>query len=150
MNDLLTVTNTIPSTSPGANAYLMEQAIEMSNHPEQVFDPPIEHWITDGIYYRATAIPPYSVIVSCMIKPPTDIVVVGNCLVTVGDHVEHLLGMRHIKASPNRRVAYKSLDGDVFILMYFKTKASTVEEAEKEMTDEVILLTNHRKDLEKE
>lgn len=146
MNDLSTET-TIPPTTKEANDYLVDKACEMIEH-EEVYVP-IEHWIDDGIYYRATYMPPFTVSVSCMIKIPTTIIVVGNCLVTVGDHVEHLLGIKHIKASANRRVAYKSLDGGVFILMYFKTSATTVEEAEHEMTDEFNLLTNHREELAK-
>lgn len=145
MNDL-SAELTIQETTKEANDYLVNKACEMIE--QENVEVPIEHWIDDGVYYRATYLQPGTVIVSSMMKVPTTIVVVGNCLVTVGDHVEHLLGMKHIKASANRRVAYRSLDGGVFILMYFKVaSATTVEEAEKEMTDEYNLLTNHREEL---
>lgn len=146
MNDLSTVTN-IPSTSKDIDLYLMSKACDLADKGNLI-NPPVEHWIENGVYYRATFYPAYSIAISCMIKVPTTIVVAGNCLVTVGDHVEHLLGIRRIEASANRRVAYKTLDGGVFILMYFKTSATTVEDAEHEMTDEYSLLTNHREELD--
>lgn len=144
MNELSTE-STIPSITKEANDALCGMACRMiEEFPD--LDLPLKQWITDGIYYRTLFLPAGFVIISAMVKIPTTILITGDCLATIGDHVERFTGICNVKASANRRVAYRALE-DTFITMYFKTSATDVTEAEKEMTDEFNLLTNHREEL---
>ena len=64
----------------------------------------------------------------------------------VGDHLEESSGYSVLKGMDGRRQVFSAFE-DTYITMFFASNASTVEEAEKEFTDEWQLLTNNREEL---
>ena len=74
------------------------------------------------------------------------VITVGSASVLVGKEWMDVEGYRVLPASANRKQAFRSR-GAFIITMLFPTDAKTVEEAEREFTDEFELLLSHRQDL---
>ena len=117
-------------------------------HCDEV-DIPIEHFIHEGVYYRTCFVPKDVAIIGALVKIPTTVIVSGNCYVTLGNTIGKLEGYNVIKAEAGRRQAFRAIT-DTYITMCFRTNSKDVKEAEKEFTDEWILLTTNRKELIKE
>lgn len=104
------------------------------------------HGWHDGtrIYSRAMFVPAGVKVIATLIKPPTTMIVSGDMLIVVGDDkmVRHT-GFKMILAYPHRRQAGIAIT-DTWVVMQFPTKAETVEEAEREFTDEHEMLASHR------
>jgi hypothetical protein len=65
--------------------------------------------------------------------------------VTVGDQTRELAGYHVIAASKGRKQAFFALE-DTHLTMLFPTRASSIEEAEREFTDEFDRLMSRRND----
>jgi len=96
---------------------------------------PIWHVFHAGLYARTVMVPANIVITGALIKIPTVLIVQGDCFVTLGDEVQRITGYHVLSASAGRKQAFRSVT-DTTITMLFATKATTVEEAEREFTDE--------------
>ncbi len=116
---------------------------------DQEVDIPIEHFIHEGVYYRTCKVPKDTAIIGAFIKIPTTVIVSGDCYVTLGNTIGRLEGYNVIKAEAGRRQAFRAVE-DTYITMCFKTESTDVKEAEKEFTDEWMLLTTNREELLKE
>ena len=103
----------------------------------------VEQFIHEGVYYRTCFVPKDVCILGAFIKIPTTVIVSGDCYVTLGNTVGKLTGYNVIKAEAGRRQAFRAIT-DNYITMCFSTKATDVKEAEKEFTDEWLLLTTNR------
>lgn len=105
---------------------------------------PIEthHVIHGGMYHRTIMIPRDVALTGVLVKIPTTLVFSGESLVYTGDGVIHLKGYQVIPASAGRKQAFHALS-DSWLTMSFPTDAQTVEEAEREFTDEFDQLMSH-------
>lgn len=133
--------------TPEQNNLLCDMVIYALEHcADQEVDIPIEHFIHEGVYYRTCKVPKGVAIIGAFIKIPTTIIVSGDCYVTLGNTVGRLEGYNVIKAEAGRRQAFRAVE-DTYITMCFKTDAKDVKDAEKEFTDEWMLLTTNREEL---
>ena len=136
---------TLLPLTPEQNNILCEMAKYAIEHCHEV-DIPLEHFIHEGVYYRTCFVPKDVAIIGALVKIPTTVIVSGNCYVTLGNTVGRLEGYHVIKAEAGRRQAFRAIT-DTYITMCFRTDSKDVKEAEKEFTDEWILLTTNREEL---
>lgn len=112
---------------------------------EQV-DIPTDHVIHGGMYLRTITMPPGTVLMGALVKIPTTVITVGAAKVYVGGVWREVTGYNVLPARARRKQIFVSI-GALIVTMMFPTKARTVEEAEREFTDEHELLLSHRQDL---
>lgn len=136
---------TLLPLTPEQNNILCEMAKYAIEHCDEV-DIPLEHFIHEGVYYRTCFVPKGAAIIGALVKIPTTVIVSGDCYVTLGNTVGRLEGYHVIKAEAGRRQAFRAIT-DTYITMCFRTDSKDVKEAEKEFTDEWILLTTNREEL---
>lgn len=141
---------TLLPLTPEQNNLLCDMVMYAVEHcGDQEADIPIEHFIHEGVYYRTCKVPKDTAIIGAFIKIPTTVIVSGDCYVTLGNTIGRLEGYNVIKAEAGRRQAFRAVE-DTYITMCFKTESTDVKEAEKEFTDEWMLLTTNREELLKE
>ena len=105
------------------------------------------HLIHGGMYARTILMPKGVAMTGVLVKRPTTLVLIGDVLVYTGDGVLHLQGQQVIPASAWRKQAFMANE-DTWLTMIFPTSATTVEQAEREFTDEVgLLMSRDRPDL---
>lgn len=104
-----------------------------------------QHIIHGGMYSRTIKIPPHVILIGAMIKLPTLLIMYGDVVVYANDEGAHYSGYNAFAASAHRKQAFVTLS-DVYLTMVFPTTAKTVEEAEKQFTDEIELLLSHKQD----
>lgn len=106
---------------------------------------PVDHCLHAGLYQRTIMIPAGVVLTGALIKIATLLIVAGDCIVhTEGGPIE-LHGYHVLQASAGRKQAFVALT-DTHLTMLFPTSAGTVEEAEREFTDDHERLQNRRKE----
>jgi hypothetical protein len=103
----------------------------------------ITHCLHDGVYARTAFVPAGIMVMGVLIKIPTTVIVSGHAKVFIGDDTIVVQGYRVIAGAPGRKQAALALE-DTHFTMLFATSASTIEEAEREFTDEVEQLTTRR------
>lgn len=149
MNELAisgpTVPGLVPACTPETLAVLDKVQDVLMSAPQI----PLltEHVIHGGMYARTVRLDPGVVISGCLYKVPTMLIVNGNAQAFVGNEWVELSGFNVIPASAGRKQLFVAT-GQVEITMVFPTTAKTVEEAEKEFTDESDLLLSRRKGLD--
>lgn len=121
--------------------------IQMAKFDEAQLPIYTEHVIHGGMYVRTITLPPHAWIIGALVKIPTLVTVIGAAEVTFGEEIVEVKGYAILPASANRKQFFKTGASPVIISMAFPTKAKTVEEAEKEFTDEAELLLSRRQDL---
>jgi len=131
---------------------MSEAAIDAVRHleSESIQEPQVpmrtQHQIHGGIYSRTVFIPAGHRITGALVKVPTTLVLQGRVVVFVGDQVVRFDGYHVLAASAGRKQIFVA-ETDTYLTMEFATNARTVEEAEREFTDEYDLLASHRDDL---
>ena len=115
---------------------------ELLKLPQGQYD--TNHVIHAGMYARTLITPPYTLITGALIKIPTILITHGEITAYVGNGVVRLHGYNVLPASAGRRQAVFSHDTVAHYTMMFPTTHKTVEEAEKQFTDEYDLLASHR------
>ena len=139
-------TPVLPPTSPALVHKLCEiQAAEMEKEQIPVYT---EHLIHAGMYSRTITLPTDTRLVGAFIKVPTLVIVVGRARVLVGREWAEIEGYAVLPASAGRKQIFESR-GPVIITMMFPTQARTVEDAEREFTDEFEILLSRKQDLNK-
>lgn len=104
------------------------------------------HLIHAGQYHRTIMIPAGVMITGAMIKRATTITISGHVSVYLGQNrSEEIAGYRVLPASAGRKQAFLAIQ-DTHITMSFPTSAKTVEDAEREFTDETDKLMSHSRD----
>jgi len=93
------------------------------------------HTIHGGVYTRTIMIKKGVTISGAAIKVPTTLIFSGNVDILVGDDVLNLRGYKVVPASKDRKQIITANE-DTFLTMVFATKATNVEDAENEFTDE--------------
>ena len=94
-----------------------------------------QHTIHAGNYSRTLFIPKGSMVAGVLIKVPTTLILSGKMAVYTGNDVAHIDGYSVFTTLGNRKQVVYAIE-DSYATLIFKTSAKTVEEAEKEMTDE--------------
>lgn len=102
-----------------------------------------EHVLHAGLYARTIAVPAGVVITGALVKIATLLIVQGDVDVYLGDEVRSLSGYNVVPASAGRKQAFAAI-GNVDMTMIFPTDAETVDEAERQFTDELELLASRR------
>lgn len=113
---------------------LFDKAIERMNKQDPI-EIPTKSFIHAGLYCRTCLVPKGGVIAGALIKIPTVLFVSGDCTFTAGNETVHLKGTRIFRASPGRRQFFVAHE-DTLISMSFATEAKTLNECEREFTDE--------------
>jgi hypothetical protein len=98
-----------------------------------------DHVIHGGVYTRTITIAPGTVLMGAHILIPTTLIVNGETAVFTGENWIELKGFHVIPAMAGRKQIFVAQE-ETTISMIFRTDAKTVEEAEKEFTDEAELL----------
>lgn len=105
---------------------------------------PLHQQLHDGIYTRTVWQAAGTILVATRVRVPTTIILDGDqCVAGASDTPIRIRGRHVLAAAPGRKVvvlAYK----DSVCTTCFRTEAATVEEAEREYTDEWAKLQNHR------
>jgi hypothetical protein len=94
-----------------------------------------QHLIHGGVYARGMMVPKDTVLTGALIKVSTVLIVHGDAFVYIGDTSVRLTGHAVLPASAGRKQAFYAV-ADTYLTMLFPTSARTVEEAEREFTDE--------------
>lgn len=102
-----------------------------------------EHILHGGMYARTIRLEPGTIISGALIKVPTTLIVQGHCEVLVNDGWATLIGYHVFPASAGRKQIFVARS-KTMITMLFATQAQTVEEAEREFTDEAELLMSRK------
>jgi len=101
------------------------------------------HTFHAGTYARTVFLPAGMMITGALIKIPTTVITSGSLIAYTEEGAVELEGYRVMKAEANRKQIFVA-KADSFITMVFATSATTVEEAEREFTDEYGLLLTSR------
>ncbi len=143
MSQLAIPGNTLPPASPE----VMEQiaAIEGKVRELPQIHPQMEHVLHAGMYARTCRLDAGVAIVSVRIKIPTMLIVHGGAHVFAGDRWYKIEGYQAMPASAGRKQIYVTFQ-PTEITMVFPSLAETVEEAEREFTDEADALLSRRQD----
>lgn len=94
-----------------------------------------EHIIHGGMYTRTIRIAPEVVLMGALVKIPTMLIVNGKTAVFTGESWIELEGYHVIPARAGRKQIFIARE-ETCITMIFRTDAQSVEQAEKEFTDE--------------
>ena len=101
------------------------------------------HVIHAGMYFRTVMIPAGLAITGALVKIPTVLTVSGDTVVWLGGERTRITGYAVLPAAAGRKQLFIALT-DTYITMSFPTKAETVEEAEREFTEEFDRLASRR------
>lgn len=132
------------SMSSGAIARVAETEASLRAHNQQI-GLKTRHVFHGGIYRRTVLLPKDAEMVGALIKIPTTVILWGDCFVKVDDEWQHMLGYNELTASAMRKQHFFANE-DTHISMFFPSKARTVDEAEREFTDEFQNLLSRRID----
>lgn len=141
----LAVSSVLQPTAPDVIEDLTKYQTVMREGPQV----PIvtEHLLHAGMYARTITLPPWTRLIGCHVKRPTTVITVGNGYVSVGRKMQLVRGYRVLPGSAGRKQAFLTKESPLIITAIFPTEAKTVEEAEREFTDEYELLLSHEQDL---
>lgn len=144
MGDLVTERTALPAMANEAIGKV--RALEAQAIKQPQVDIETMHLIHAGMYQRTIKIPAGVMLTGALIKVSTSLIVSGDCFVFIGDETIRLTGYHILPASAGRKQAFVAVS-DTFLTMSFATDATSVEQAEKQFTDEVHLLASRRSDL---
>lgn len=100
-----------------------------------------EHALHGGMYARTVMIPAGVMITGALIKVATILIVEGVALMYGQDGTVELTGYNVLLGAAGRKQAFVA-QSDIHLTMIFPTAALTVEQAEREFTDEHHLLAS--------
>lgn len=144
---LVTASNVLKSATPQMLSKIARAVENMKRYPQTRFR--TRHLIHGGVYYRTMDVHKGSIVAGCLMKIPTALVISGNVVVYDGQEWTHYTGHNVLAGMAGRRQIFL---GEEFstMTMSHATKASTVEDAEKEFTDEHESLLSTREGYENE
>jgi len=106
-------------------------------------DLPTANLIHGGMYARTLHMPAGTVLTGALLKVPTVLIVSGDCAVFIGEETIELRGYTVLPGSAGRKQMFYA-HTDIDMTMLFPTNAKTVDECEREFTDEYELLMTNR------
>lgn len=115
------------------------RALELEARAQPQIDLATQHQFHAGTYARTIMIPAGAMITGAHIRIATTLIVSGDAIAYIGAETLRISGHKVIPASANRKQAFVALS-DTYLTMIFATKATTIEQAEEEFTDESHLL----------
>ena len=98
-----------------------------------------EHLLHAGMYTRTVRLPANTAAAAVLIKVPTVLIFVGGARVYSDDEVIIVEGYSVLPGSAGRKIAFVT-ETEVAMSMMFPTTATTVDEAQRQFTDEHELL----------
>jgi hypothetical protein len=98
-----------------------------------------EHMLHAGMYTRTVRLPAETAAAAVLIKPPTVLIFQGTADIYSDDEVIKVTGYSVLPGSAGRKIAFVTYS-DVAMSMIFPTTVRTIEEAERQFTDEHALL----------
>lgn len=116
---------------------------EALNGQQPQVDIPTDHLLHAGMYARTICIPANVVMTGALIKRATILIVHGDCSVFTGEHVRRLTGYCVLQGCAGRKQIFRTYT-ETHMTMLFPTRATTVEQAEEEFTDEAHRLLSRR------
>lgn len=137
----LSLVSDLPPCTPKDMAETMRMREVVAKLPQ--YDFPTEQFFHGGMYVRTVQMPADSILCGAVIKVPTVVAVSGNCLVKVGEEAREITGYAVLRGAPGRSQIFIARE-ETFITMLFPSKASTLDEAEQEFTDEYDQLISRR------
>jgi hypothetical protein len=133
----------LPATSADVMAQIA--AIEEKMRGMEQIHPQMEHVLHGGMYARTCRLDAGVAIVSVLIKIPTMLIVNGGAYIFAGDRWYQIVGYQCMPASAGRKQVYVTFQ-PTEITMIFPSQARTVEDAEREFTDEPDALLSRQQD----
>lgn len=143
MLELIDTPLRLPTMSDLAIERVRDAENAESLKPQVEFD--TQHVLHAGLYARTIRLPVGVQITGALVKIATVVIVSGDCIVWFGYGSRRLIGYNVLPASAGRKQAFVALS-ETFITMLFPTEAKTVEDAERQFTDEADRLASHRDD----
>lgn len=98
----------------------------------------VETSLHNGVYARTAFLPAGIFLTGCLTKVPTTLLVFGNCALTAADGVHNVRGFAQFETAAGRKTVFRT-ETDTQLVMIFKTDAKTLEEARRQMTDDILL-----------
>ena len=137
------MTAELKATAPETLAKLREVEVAMLRQGEQA-TVPTQHVIHAGMYARTILMQQGVLLTGALIKRATLLIVTGTAAMFTGEGWARLEGYNVIPARAGRKTMFLAYT-PVTITMVFPTAARTVEDAEREFTDEAdALLSRHQ------
>lgn len=136
----------ISAMSPDAIAKVRQLEVENLKRPQLKLA--TLETLHGGLYTRSLHLPAgkfsdgvvaTTLLTGALIKIATTLIVQGDAMVFLGQRAIRVSGYQVITASAGRKQAFFAIE-DTFVSMAFPTRATTVEEARREFTDEHELL----------
>jgi hypothetical protein len=143
MRDLSPLAPCIPAMS--ADAIGQVRRLESEAIQRQQIPIATSHVLHGGMYARTILIPAGVLITGVLVKVATMLIIQGDATVYVGDGEMRFTGYMPLTASAGRKQAFAA-HADTYLTMIFPTAAKTVDDAERQFTDEFDLLASHRDD----
>lgn len=143
MRDLVPFVPSLPAMSTAAIRQVTDFETRLLAEPQLASE--TTHVLHAGMYSRTMRLAPGTVITGAQIKVPTLLVIHGDCMVWLGMAAQRITGFGTIPAAAGRKQVFRALT-ETHINMIFPTTARTVEEAEREFTDDHERLASRRSD----
>lgn len=143
MNSLAIQTAYLSAMTPAAIARVQALQASEAALPQVTLD--TQHVLHAGLYARTVSLPAGVEMTGALIKVPTLVIVEGDVLVWLGHDSRRFVGYHVLAGSAGRKQAFYAL-ADTMITMVFPTDAKTVEDAERQFTDEFSVLASRRAD----
>lgn len=141
MEILATVGSAVPAVTPESLQLLNQVEAKMRTMPQ--IELKTEHILHAGMYARTVRLDARVAIVSVLIKVPTMLTINGKCRVFAGEIWRDFEGYQVMPANAGRKMIYVTFE-PTEITMVFPTRAETVDEAEREFTDEGNMLLSRQ------
>lgn len=140
MSNIVSIERHISTMSDDAIEKVRRAELEVMTLPQM--DIPTEHVLHGGMYMRTIFIPKGVILTGVVVKVPTMFIVAGEIVTYTENGTKHLKGYCTFTADAHRKQILHTLQ-DTYITITMASNAKTVDEAEREFTDEVELLASH-------
>ena len=137
LSEIVPLYTRLPPSTPEAIDKVRILAEGLATLPQIPFV--TEHLLHGGMYTRTIRLPEGVVCAAVLIRPPTVLIVMGEVDVWSNDELIRTSGYSVLPGSAGRKIAFTT-HSDVAMSMIFPTAATTVDEAQREFTDEHELL----------
>lgn len=133
----------LPALTPDSLALVRCLEDELAKYPQHI--PVTEHLFHAGMYVRTIKLIAGQAITGALMRRATLLIVQGNTNIYTGNDILKVRGYRVLAGQAGRKSVFYAY-GEVYLTMAFPTEAKTVEEAEREFTDEYARLASHNGD----
>ena len=137
MSELAPLYTRVPRSTPKAIEKVATLATALKQLPQVTFI--TEHMLHAGMYTRTVRLPPGTVCAAVLIKVPTVLILIGDCEVWSNDELIYTHGYSVLPGSAGRKIAFVTRS-PVCMSMMFPSTATTVDEAQRQFTNEHELL----------